>query len=417
MTKASAIARPGNDVGNASLSKLVLISAYTYLFLYYVRIQDNVPGLDSVPWVGVTFLGITVLGISQIRSQHFSAAFSLIFWLGVLFAVSGIGAQSPAAFKLAIKWMFQAFPQAVLVFVAFTAAYRMKALFNWWCLIYLVLAILTIKNAPRGAGDFTWDPNDAALALAMGLPFAFYASMLPRISRLQRTFYWLTTLVVLSAFLLTNSRGGFLSFMVVCATMLWLSKHRGRNLLLGVAGLILVGGAAVGLLPSGYLEEMQTITDTEDNTRVERIRTWEAGWYMFLDNPVLGVGAGNFIHRIGDYQRLADWYGSHRNLSYRSSHSLYLQVLPELGLAGALVYGYILFVLPLRLFGLRRRLSVSIENNERARINQLWCNALISSMAAYAVAGAFISVAYYPHVPIWLTMYSILLYQSKGLQR
>ena len=60
------------------------------------------------------------------------------------------------------------------------------------------------------------------------------------------------------------------------------------------AGLFLFSG-------DQYKQEMGTVTDTEGSTANERLLSWEAGWYMFLDNP-LGVGGNNFPRQFNKYQ-------------------------------------------------------------------------------------------------------------------
>jgi hypothetical protein len=54
-----------------------------------------------------------------------------------------------------------------------------------------------------------------------------------------------------------------------------------------------------------------------------------------------------------------------------------------------------------------------LDSNQRQI--KLFCQSLIAAMAVYAIAGAFISVAYYPHIPIWLAMYTITLTNIKNV--
>jgi putative inorganic carbon (HCO3(-)) transporter len=55
---------------------------------------------------------------------------------------------------------------------------------------------------------------------------------------------------------------------------------------------------------------------------------WQAGWYMFLDNPWLGVGAGNYADAYPTY-----FVGMWRE-ALGHAHNYYLNMLAELGIVG-----------------------------------------------------------------------------------
>ena len=402
------------DKEQSTVPKYAVFLAYTYLFVYYTRLQDNVLGLDAIPWVGVLFLLVTIWGFLQLfmqKENYFAKPIALVFWLGVLFAITGIGAISVVSYSMSIKWILTTFPQCVALVVIFSSVSALKKLHNFWIVIFLVMALFTLKNAPRGPGDFTNDPNDAALALGMGIPFVFYALYQTNLSIKRRFFYCAVLVIVLTGIIVTSSRGGFLGMVAGLLAIWWMSSNRLKTMMLGLVGMLIAGGLFLSFIPDSYKNEVQSISDTEDSTRVERLRTWEIGWEMFKANPILGIGAGNFANTSHLYQHKTSWWtGNEKSLSGRSAHSLYFQVIPELGLVGVFFYGYIMCVLPLRLLRIVKRFDVTDLKQFQIK---LFCQALIASMAAYAVAGVFISVAYYPHIPIWLVMYTIAMYGIK----
>ena len=393
-----------------NISKYPLVFSCFYLFIYYTRPQDNIPGLDALPWVGVFFLLFTIWGFWLLFTKEknmFKKPVVLIFWLGVIFGISGIGAISPISFVMSFKWITQTFPQVVVLVVIFSSAARLKQLHNFWVFVYFIMAVFTLKNAPLGPGDFTRDPNDAALALGMGVPMVFYALGQRVLSIKRRLYYYAVLALIVLAIVATSSRGGFLGFIAGWMTIWWMSKNRTKIMMYTLAISILAGGALVSFLPDRYVEDMKSISDKKDSTRVERLRTWEIGIEMFKANPILGVGAGNFANNVHIYQPRTSWWTGHqRSLSGRASHSLYFQIIPDLGLIGVGVYFFIMCILPLRLLKISKKLD---ESDDLQKDIQLFCRALIASMAVYAVAGAFISVAYYPHIPIWLAMYTIIV--------
>ena len=94
-------------IDEQAIPKFAVFFAYAYLFIYYTRPQDNVPGLDLIPWVGAFFLLMTIWGWSRVRFEYFSSPFGLVFWLGIAFVLSGIGAISVISYKMGFKWIFQ----------------------------------------------------------------------------------------------------------------------------------------------------------------------------------------------------------------------------------------------------------------------------------------------------------------------
>lgn len=411
----SKIVESDNEVKHSSkddegVSKFMLFLACSYLFLYYTRIQDNIPGLNSVPWVGGLFLLFTLCGAMQlltVKGKFFSKPIGLIFWLGLLFGLTGIDAISPVSYKMSLKWVFQTFLQAIALVMAFSSLKNLRLLHNLWCFIYFFMALFTIKNAPYGAGDFTTDPNDACLALGMGIPFAYYSVFQRGLGKKYRSFCLLIIALLLFGIIATGSRGGFLGLVTGLLAIWWMSSVRIKVLLYSILASALIGSILLSYIPEDYVDDMKTISDTEDDTRVERLRTWEIAWVMFKDNPIIGVGAGNFSNTSHLYQRQTSWWtGAEKSLSGRSAHSLHFQVLSELGLTGTLIYCFIMFILPLRLLKISNRLDCKSDKEYQIK---LFCQALIASMGVYVIAGTFISVAYYPHIPIWLAMYTIVL--------
>ena len=59
---------------------------------------------------------------------------------------------------------------------------------------------------------------------------------------------------------------------------------------------------------------------------------------LFFDNPVMGVGQGNYPWHVGEIEEEMGVQWQTRSLSGRAAHSLYFTLLPELGLIGTLIY-------------------------------------------------------------------------------
>jgi len=348
----------------------------------------------------------SIWGALHFRKTLLNTPLVILLLLSVLFLISGIGAVNVSSYKLAMKFFLGFLLQCAAIYIVIDTKERILAVTNWWCLIYMLMGFITIAKGGMGPGDFTRDQNDAALALLIGIPWVFYSMSMPGLDRFQRWLRWLTLCILIAAVVVSRSRGGFLGLVAVMLTIWWFSQNRLRNAVVMTIGALVLGGVLVSVLPQGYIEEMGSISSREDSTRVERLRGWEVAWLIFKHNPIIGVGGGNFAWNVSRYQRQASWWtGEQKSLAGRKAHSLYFQVLADLGAAGAILYIYIIFVVPWKLNKVRNKLKANIDEE---RIVKNLVQILIASMVAIAVSGAFISVAYYPHIPIWVTMYAIV---------
>jgi probable O-glycosylation ligase (exosortase A-associated) len=387
--------------------KIGTILVYLFILFFYVRLQEIIPPLAWIRFSGTLFLIVTIWGLFHLRSDVFKSPLVIIFLLGIVFFLSGLGAVNNAPFKLSLEYIIEVFPQCVAIYIIINSKDRIITFLKFWVIIYFCMALITLKNGGRGPGDFTFDENDAALALVMGLPFCVYALRFLPLTKLQILLCKVAFLVLIAAIVVTSSRGGFLGLVAVLLLLWWFSKKKLKIAVNALLIGILISVAGITLLPDEYMHEIQSIEDTDDNTRVERFRTWEVAWIMYIDNPVIGVGANGFRFNASQYQRQTSWWtGAERSLQGRLTHSLHFQVLSEVGTIGALLYLYIFIVIPLKLNNFQKKID---EDSEDARLLKMFALTLIVSMGGFFIAGAFISVAYYPHIPIWVTMYAIFL--------
>ncbi|HMM42898.1 MAG TPA: O-antigen ligase family protein, partial [Thermomicrobiales bacterium] len=124
---------------------------------------------------------------------------------------------------------------------------------------------------------------------------------------------------------------------------------RGRivvALALAPAAVLLVVIVLATVAPSTLTERLTSIADearpfdaasvpiTPDNFAVvERMAHWQAGWHMFEDHPLTGVGIGNFNERYPDYFVRTEF-----RYSQGHAHNYYIHTLAETGIVGLVVY-------------------------------------------------------------------------------
>lgn len=198
--------------------------------------------------------------------------------------------------------------------------------------------------------EVTWgDPNSTAANLALTVP------VLAVLLKGTRGFLGKSLLVGFGALYLicivmTGSRGGVVITVVV---LVGLALQSSRRVFLIPA---LLGCLALAwiVVPPEYQERYRTLQElpqdlTSNNlssSQAEsaqgRLIGFEVAMQMFVDRPILGVGCGDFA---------AAWwardlpYSYHGLKGWHQPHNLPGQLLSELGLLGALSFGFFIFTI------------------------------------------------------------------------
>lgn len=273
-------------------------------------------------------------------------------------------------------------------------AKRLKVIINFLIAVHVFIALYGLLHLGTGPGNFLSDENDLALALVSILPLAFFMAQGANASKIRQWTYIGCCFIFFLGIAATNSRGGFVGFLVAMGVAFLFFKYKVKFLaIVALSGLLLLP-----LVSGKFVEEMQTISDTSESTADTRLWSWKLALDMFKDNPVAGVGMCNYRWKVGEYELAGiggKWGEARSSLVGRVSHSIYFTVLPELGFIGFLLFyltvvGYF--------FMLRdNRVGLAHEAVAEDSFGPL-CNAgLAAGMAGFLAAGAFITVIYnYP---------------------
>jgi len=269
---------------------------------------------------------------------------------------------------------------------------------NVWILSMFILALIGIANKGGVPGSsYMGDENDFALAMNIILPFGYFA-MLREESKLKKIMLLTVTMVYLLANISSFSRGGFVGLIPV-VVYCWLRTRKKIKYTL-ILGIVLLG-TMITFTPAEYWEEMETISEYQQESTAElRMYYWKCGWRMFKDNILFGVGPGNFPWNIYYYE---DKEGKHgRYHGGRPAHSIYLTLLPELGLMGTIIFCWIMIeVLKNRRWMLSKVHEYHKRGTEKGQDAHIEgvpyvIYALDAGMIAYFITGTFLSVLYYP---------------------
>ena len=266
-------------------------------------------------------------------------------------------------------------------------------------IIHFFFAVKGIISGGKAGGAFLGDENDFALAMNMMIPFAFF--MFLGIRNIIKKFGILIILITLTiAVIASMSRGGWVGLVVTIIFCVFKSKRVFTSLLMTA----ILAVAIVSFAPPKYWAEIETITDTHEETAASRINYWKAAMRMFRDYPITGVGANNGGIRMPAYltgNNIVTEWG-------RAFHGTLPHVLAELGSLGLICYLLMLFSAFKYLSRLSRRKSDDPDDNAA-----VLANAIMVSIISYLTTATFLSTPYYPHLWTLYTLTMILVTVTK----
>jgi hypothetical protein len=209
------------------------------------------------------------------------------------------------------------------------------------------------------------DPNELSWALSMGLPLAF---ALYELRRTRMRLFGLIAGIILSGVctIMTQSRSGQLGMMATLG-IYFVRRFRGRGLLVaGLAGLplMLFGGR------SGAAAEAST---------EERLMCWSEAFNMWRENPLAGVGAGQFLDNY-----------------YTTAHNSPLLAAAELGFPGLVIWTAAVYFA----FKITIRAQKELGARPEAQAARVWAMALLASLVGMTTSSIFLTLTY--HTVLWI---------------
>lgn len=210
----------------------------------------------------------------------------------------------------------------VLIANAMDSRSRIHAAMAVFCACAAVLAVHGIDQVRTGIGwtgavlsqgtriqyvGIFGDPNDLGLLFAMCLPMSLYLAGRGGLAGLRRLFWWTVAALLVYGIYLTNSRGTLLAVVGMLGVYVWMRRG------VVVAGVMAVLALGVLLMLPSRLQDMEV----GEASAMGRVESWYHGLQMFIDRPLLGVGAGAY----------ADMY-------HLTAHNSFVLVLAESGFIG-----------------------------------------------------------------------------------
>ncbi|HET9251879.1 MAG TPA: O-antigen ligase family protein [Candidatus Eisenbacteria bacterium] len=244
------------------------------------------------------------------------------------------------------------------------------------------------------AGGPVGEPNRYAQILLVLLPLAFFRARSEE-SRKVRIALLAGAALILAGVLLTYSRGGFVTVVVMAAILALTRTVRLRTLAWGAAALVLI----VLVLAPGYVLRVATLQETPgllEGTResqseeVMRSRLTEmlAAWSVFVDHPVVGVGPGQYAP-VYSAEYMSDPDIAYKVIDRpRRAHNLYFELAAETGILGITTFLALVGWIQVKLWRAWRRLR-----DERPDLAGLALGFFVA-IWGYLVSAVFLHLSY-----------------------
>ncbi|MBU2894684.1 putative O-glycosylation ligase, exosortase A system-associated [Colwellia sp. D2M02] len=246
----------------------------------------------------------------------------------------------------------------------------------------------TVAGIP---GSRLEDRNELALALNMTIPLIMFLLSQTKSKWLRLALMGAVAFNIV-AILGSYSRGGTLALIVVGGYFFLQSK---RKLLVSIF-LVVAVGVSSAFVSDEWTGRMNTIeTMDQDTSFLGRAMAWKQATLMALDNPIFGAGfkagqnQGLWMLYEPDFYKLnfiVDTTGIHFPKA-KAAHSIYFQVLGDLGFVGLIMFLSILLIT-------YRKLSWVTRNTDDEWLIGL-ARMLKVSLIAYCAGGAALSLPYF----------------------
>lgn len=229
------------------------------------------------------------------------------------------------------------------------------------------------------------DNNHLALAILITIPILYYLRSTTQSPLMKAVCLFVIGISVI-AIVGTYSRGGFVGLVVVGVAFLVTARRRFGALLMAAT----LALAVVTIAPPDWVARIAGIQKfSKDKSSIDRIAAWKTSWNLAVDRPLIGGGI-SAIETPNTYVKYRD-KADKTEADGRAAHSIYFQLLGDLGFPALFVY---LAMIAAGMYNL-----VRVQFMTRGVEDLGWANLLsrmmLVSFVGFLTAGAFLSMAYY----------------------
>ena len=382
----------------------------SFTALLFFRPQDHLPGLTALHLAELT----AVAGLAAMAARRMALGQTLVKINGEVVGVLALG----AVIVLTIPFSFwpggsltvfsDIFVKIILIFALMMSTLSTpKRLYQMTWLIITVCGYISVRgiydylrgvnlmegNRLRGAvGGFMENPNDLAMNLIVFMAPALFIVFKDR-GAVRRLFALGIVGVMAIAIVLTKSRAGFIGMAGMGLVVLYYMVRERPGVIFAI---IFAALLAAPVMPGAFWDRMATITNPDaeqTGSRQQRIQLYRQGIQVFAENPLTGVGAGQF----------QNYDGAMMVERWRATHNVWLQVAAELGIFGLAAFAFLVWRAFSSCFAVRRLIRgptrkhpappTTLTTDER-RILDLNAQGMLAGLVGWLICAFFASVAF-----------------------
>lgn len=319
-------------------------------------------------------------------------------WLLGLMVLGMCASSSQAVYNSELSWSYTYdYLKYLVFFVILVQMLDAKWKVEWFHRVFILSAAWLVYRCwdlrgTTGArfenrgGGYVEDANHFAAALVFLLPFVFQ-KVLHKDKRIALGAVILCFGMVMSVFI-SGSRGGFLGLAALFALFFVIYKeHRKKFVVVGtglaIAGFLFMNPFQKERILSIFYYQQGGEIDASANLRIEY---WALSWELFKNNPLLGIGLGNFPYYSGERVE-----GLPAGVPGHVAHSLWFEILAEGG-----VVLFVPFVLLLLCFAFRCKRIIG-KYGKGHQEDKIYIYTLLAAMGGFLICATFLNrIVYEP---------------------
>lgn len=372
------------------MPRLLLLNSVLFSFLIYLIIRNQFGKINfsllRKPVVVVFFMYFLITALSLFFADNpkeglfdFVKTFdvlALVFLLASIFKSTPEWAEKLS--KLMMAAGFVALSIGYYQYLTLVVGSTEKFLPDGRETIYIVKGLMAHKNQ---FSDY----------LMMLLPFLIYGAY--RFTDKFRTIAVTEIILIFLLIILLQTRsvwaGILISLLVGFALLLFFDKQfllskKNRKTIAIIYLTVVIVGAGVFTIGVGnnnniYLSKLRSIINPEASNNPFRLKVWGATLDLIKDNPLTGVGAGNWQLEISRY--LPNLHLEKKEMNWGRPHNDYLWVFAEKGVLGFVLY---VMIFAVSLFYVFKIISKPCEKESK-----IMALLLIGGLLSYMVVAFF----------------------------
>ncbi len=386
---------------------IAYMSLIFFAFLYFMRPQDFIPGMESLPLEkiggGIAMLALIFSVLPKERGKIPIELKVLLLLLVQMILTIPFAYWRGGAFDAVFTKFSKGVIIALLIGLIISSVSQMKTVLYIQAGSIAFFAIASVAAHHTFGGrlygiqkGILENPNDLAINIAINFPLCM-AFMFAAKGGLRKIVWAVSMIVMMYCVLITYSRSGMIALVITCVICLWeYGVKQRRTMLLMGAGLFGVIALGVSLSTPHFIARFKSLTQgniegSGDRGSLDaREELLKRSIALALQHPLFGVGPGNFPVLSGD------WHVAHNS---------YTELAAEAGFPALFLF-LLLFALCFRKVAATRKLP-GYEADENIK---LWTSALWAGLAAYMFGSLFASTEYLLY-PYFLVGYVSALYR------